>query len=135
MLQKFPVNSFEWIKDTSQLNKVFIKNYNAESDEKYFLQVDVQCLEKSHEFNNDSPFLPNRVEIEKVEKLAVNLHDKTEYFIHITNLKQISNHELALKKVHRVIIFNQNAWLKPYIDMNPDLRKKSKIILKNILLS
>ena len=33
-------------------------------------------------------------------------------------------HGLVLKKVYRVIIFNRNVWLKPYIDMNTDLRKK-----------
>ena len=66
------------------------------------------------------------MKIEKVEKLVANLHDKTEYVIHIRNLKQALNHGLVLKKVHRVIKFNQNAWLKPYIDMNTDLRKKSK---------
>ena len=44
----------------------------------------------------------------------------------IRNLKQALNHGLVLKKVHRVIKFNQNAWLKPYIDMNRDLRKKEK---------
>ena len=42
------------------------------------------------------------------------------------NLKQALNHGLVLKKVHRVIKFDQNAWLKPYIDMNTDLRKKAK---------
>ena len=66
------------------------------------------------------------MKIEKVEKLVANLHDKTEYVIHIRNLKQALNHRLVLKKVHRVIKFNQNAWLKPYIDMNTDLRKKAK---------
>ena len=66
------------------------------------------------------------MKIEKVEKLVTNLHDKTEYVIHIRNLKQALNHGLVLKKVHRVIKFNQNAWLKPYIDMNTDLRKKAK---------
>ena len=49
---------------------------------------------------------------------VTNLHDKTEYVIHIRNLKQALNHGLVLKKVHRVIKFNQNAWLKSYIDMN-----------------
>ena len=63
---------------------------------------------------------------EKVEKLIANLLDKTEYLTNKRNLKQASNQRLVLKKVHRVIKFNQNAWLKPYIDMNTDLRKKAK---------
>ena len=65
------------------------------------------------------------MKIEKVERL-VNLYDKTAYVIHIRNLKQALNHGLVLKKVHRVIKFNLNAWLKPYIDMNTSLRKKAK---------
>ena len=63
---------------------------------------------------------------EKVEKFVAYLHDKTEYIIHIRNLKQALNHGLVLKKVHKVIKFNQNAWLKLYIDMDTGLRKKSK---------
>ena len=66
------------------------------------------------------------MKIEKVEKLVTNLHDKTEYVIHIRILKQALNHGLILKKVHRVIKFNQKAWLKPYIDMNTKLRQKAK---------
>ena len=61
-----------------------------------------------------------------MEKLVTNLHDKTEYVIHIRNLKQALNHELILKKVYRVIKFNQKAWLKPYIDMNAKLKQKPK---------
>ena len=59
-------------------------------------------------------------------KSLFNLHDKTDYVIHIRNLKQILNHGLILKTVHRVIKFNQKAWLKPYIDMNTKLRQKGK---------
>ena len=66
------------------------------------------------------------MKIEIVEKLVSNLHDKTKYVIHIRNLKQVLNHGLVLNKIHRVIKFNQNAWLKPYIDMNTNLRKKCK---------
>ena len=68
------------------------------------------------------------MEIEKFKKLVANLHDKNwiEYVIHMRNLKQASNHGLVLKKVHKVIKFNQNAWLKSYIDMNTDPRKKAK---------
>ena len=75
--QQLPVNNFEWIKDTSQFNEDFIKNYNEESDEGYFFEVDVQYLEKLHELPDDLPFLPEGVKIEKVEKLVANLHDKT----------------------------------------------------------
>ena len=67
-----------------------------------------------------------RIKIEKVEKLVANLHDKTECVINIRNLKQALNHGLVLKKVHRVITFNQKAWLKPYINMITDLRTEAK---------
>ena len=82
MLQKLRVNTFEWIKDTSQFNEGFIKSYNEESYEGYFLEVDVQYLKKLHELHNDLPFLPERMKIEKVEKLAADLHDKTEFYSH-----------------------------------------------------
>ena len=126
MLQKFPVNNFEWIKDASQFNEDFIKNCNEESDEEYFLEVDVPYPENLHNLHNDLPFSPERKKIEKVEKAVANLHDKTEYVIHIRNLKQALNHGLVLKKVRRMIKFNQNAGLKVYIDMNTDRRKQAK---------
>ena len=63
------------------------------------------------------------MKIEKIKKLVVNLHNKTEYVMHIANLKKTLNHRLILKKIHSVIKFNQKAWLKPHIDMNTDLRK------------
>ena len=62
------------------------------------------------------------MKIVKVEKLLTNLHDKTEYVILIRNLKQALNHGLILKKVYRVIEFNQKAWRKSYIDMNTKVR-------------
>ena len=76
------------------------------------LKVDVQYTEKLHELHNDLPFLSERMKTRKFEKLVVNLHDKTEYVIHVRNLKQVLNQGLVSKKVHRVIKFNQNAWLK-----------------------
>ena len=85
MTQKLPVNNFEWIKDTSQFNENFIKNYNKESDKGYFLDVDVQYTEKSNKFKNDLPFVPKRIKIEKVEKLVAHLHDKTECVVYTRN--------------------------------------------------
>ena len=117
---------FEWIEDTLQFNEDFIKKCNEESGEGYFLEVDIQYLEKLHELHNDLPFLPERMKFEKVEKVVTNLHNKTKYVIHIRNLKQALNHGLILKKVHRVIKFNQKACLKPYIEMNTKVRRKAK---------
>ena len=68
-----PVNGFEWVEDTSQFNKDFIKSYNEETDERYFLEVDVQYPEKLHNLHNDLPFLPERIKIEKIEKLVDDL--------------------------------------------------------------
>ena len=46
--RKLPVSNFEWTEDTSQFNEDFMKNYNEESNEGYFLEVDVKYPEKLH---------------------------------------------------------------------------------------
>ena len=66
------------------------------------------------------------MEINKCKKLVCNLYDKKKCVVHIKSLKQALSHGLKLKKIHRVIEFNQEAWLKPYIDMNTELRKLAK---------
>ena len=126
MSQTVPVNNVEWKKDTSQYNGDFIKNYTEESDERYFVEVGVQVLEKLHKIYDGIPFLPERMKMAKVEKLVANLHGRTEYVIHIRNLKRALNHGLVFIKVHRVIKFDQNTLLKPHIDMNTGLIKKAK---------
>ena len=75
-----------------------------------------------HNFHNDLPFLPERIKIQKTEKIAANLHGKTEYVIHIRNLKQW----VSVEKVNRAIKFNQKSWQRPYINMRIDLRKLAK---------
>ena len=102
MLQKVPVNNFEWIKETSQFNDDFLQSYNEESYDP----------EKLHELQNDLPFLPERIKTEKVEKLVAKLCNKTEYVIHIKNLKQALNHRLVLKKGPKVIKFNHSFLAK-----------------------
>ena len=103
MSQKLPLNHFELVKDTSQFNEDFIKKYNEESGEGYFLEVDVHCLEKLHELHNGLLILPERIKIGRVEKLVASLHDKTDYVIHIRTSKQPLSYRFVLKKVHRVI--------------------------------
>ena len=62
----------------------------------------------------------------KTETIAAKLLDKKDYPITMRNLKQALNHGFVFVKVHRVIKFNQKAWLKLYIDINRKLRKKAK---------
>ena len=81
--QKLLVNKVEWIEDTSKFNQDFIKKYDKESDEGYFLQVDVKYPEKLHELHNDLSFSLERMKIENFEKLVANLHNKTEHVLHI----------------------------------------------------
>ena len=52
------------------------------------------------------------MKINKCNKLVCNLYDKKNCVVHIRALKQALKHDLRLKKVHRVIQFNQEAWLK-----------------------
>ena len=74
----------------------------------YFLRADVEYLKMYIAFT------------------MVYLFCLKDYFIHIKNLKQVLNQGLVLKKVYKVIKFNQKVLLKSYIDMNTELRKKCK---------
>ena len=71
MLQKPPVNNFDWVKNTFQFNEDFIKNYNEENDGRHFLEVDVQYPEKLHELHNDLTFLPERMKLKKSESFCL----------------------------------------------------------------
>ena len=126
MSQKLPKNNFKWVQDTSRINEEFIKKYNENGYKGYTLEVDVKYPKKLHDLHSDLPFLPKRIKIDKCKKLVCDLHNKKKYVVHTKSLKQALNHGLKLKRVHRVIKFNQKAWLKPYIDMNTELRKLAK---------
>ena len=125
MSKKLPVNGFKWL-DNDVINEEFIKNYIENDNKGYILEVDVKYPKRLHELHSDLPFLSERMEVNKCKKLVCNLFNRKKYVAHINVLKQASNHGLKLKKIHRIIEFNQEAWLKPYIDMNTELRKVAK---------
>ena len=126
MSQKLPVNGFKWIKNVTEIDENFIKNYDEDSDKGYIFEVDVKYPRRLHDLHSDLPFLPKRMKIDKCKKLVCNLRNKKKYAVHIRSLKQALNYGLKLKKVHTIIEFNQESWLKPYIDMNTELRKIAK---------
>ena len=126
MSQKLPVNGFKWAEELSKFDERFIKNYDEYIYKEYFLEVDIEYSKNLFSLHSDLPFLPARSKIKNRNKLACSICDNKNYVVHIKALKQALNHGLILKKVHRVIQFNQKAWLKPYIDMNTKLRTEAK---------
>ena len=124
MSQKRPVGNFK-LMEKDDISK-FIKDYDKNSDKGYILEVDVEYPKNLHKLHSDLPFLPERMKINKSTKLVCHIQNKENYVVQIRALKQALDHGLKLTKVHRVIEFRQEAWLKPYIDMNTELRKYAK---------
>ena len=128
--EKLPVDGFKWIDNIETagpvINEDFIKNYDENNDKGYIFEVDVKYPKRLHDLHSDLPFLSERMEINKCKKLVCNLFNKKKYVAHKNTLKQALNHGLKLKKIHRVIEFNQEALLKLYIDMDTELRKLAK---------
>ena len=126
MCKKLPVDDFKWVDDLSIFTEDSIKNYDEESDIRYKFVVDVEHPKNLHKLHSDLHFLPERMKINKCDKLVCNLKKKENYPVHLFALKKALNHGLKLKKMHSVISFRQEYWLKPYIDMNTELRKNAK---------
>ena len=77
MSEKLPINGFKWVNDISLINEKFVESYNQKnSDKGYMHEVDVDYPSKLHKLHSDMPFLPERMKIDKTQKLVCNLHDK-----------------------------------------------------------
>ena len=133
MSKKLPVGEFEWINPEDYTEDI-IKKYDENDDYGAILEVHVDYPKHLYKVHSDLPFLPESIKMNKVDQLICNVQYKRNYVVHIAALKQALDHGLILKKVHRVIKFKQEAWLKLYIDMNTDLRKKSKVIIRERFL-
>ena len=103
MSQKLPVNGFKWVKDLSQSNESFIKNYDENSDTRYILEVDVEYPKKLFNHHEGYPVLPERKKIGKCNRLICDMQDKKNCVYHIRVIKQALNYGLILKTVHKVI--------------------------------
>ena len=117
MSQPLLTGGFRWV-DTEPNE---ISELATRTDKGYILEVDVSYPKELHNPHNDLPFMCERMEINRVEKLR----DKKNYVIHIKALDQALAHGLVLDQIHLAIEFDQSAWMKPYIDFNTQLRTKA----------
>ena len=113
-------------KNILKFNEDFIKNYDKDSDKEHILEVDMEYPKNHPNLHSDLSFLAERMKIDKCNKLVCDLYHKNNYVVHIRALKKTLNHGLIMKKVCRVIEFNQEAWLKEYIVINSELKKQGK---------
>ena len=125
MTEKLPVRGFKWMDDISRMDEDFVRSYDKNNIKGYILEVDVDYPNELQNLHSDLPFLPERMVINNTKKLVCNLQDKKNYVVHINVLKQALDHGLKLRKVHRVTEFDQEAWLKKYINFNTELHKNA----------
>ena len=125
MSEKLPVRGFRWMTDISRMDEEFVRSYDKNDIKGYILEVDVDYPNELQNLHRDFPFLAESMVINNTKKLVCNLQDKKNYVVHINVLKQALDHGLKLRKVHRVIEFDQEAWLKKYINFNTELCKNA----------
>ena len=143
MSQYLPTDGFRWLSDIEKLD---LQQYADDSDRGVFLEVDLEYPTHLHDHHNDFPLAPEKLKITKemlsdycrdvacsldastgdVKKLVPNLMDKERYFLHYRNLKLYLSLGMVLKKIQRVLEFNQSPWLRSYIDYNTEKRKTAK---------
>ena len=122
-----PTGGFRWVevrKDWNP-NKDRVNDLMAVKDRGYLLEVDVSYPRELHDYHNDLPFMCEKIKVGGVEKLVPTLHHKIKYVIHIKALAQAIEHGLVLELIHRIIEFEQSAWMKECIDFNTRLRTEA----------
>ena len=135
MSQHLPTGNFRWMTD-KKISKIDLGKYKTDGKKGLILEVDLEYPQELHNLHNDYPVAPEKVKVSRnmlsgyckkiaeeynisigqVNKLISTLKDKTEYGLHYRNLQLYLDLGLKIKKVHRVLEFDQSPWLKQYID-------------------
>ena len=143
--QYLPTGNFKWMSER-EIRKIDLGKYGADSKKGLILEVDLEYPQELLDLHNDYPLAPEKVKVSKnmlsgycktiaekynisiglVSKLIPTLRDKKEYVLHYRNLQLYLDLGLKIKKVHRVLKFDQSPWLKQYIDFNTEKRKNAK---------
>lgn len=126
MMRKLPMSEFRFLSQ-SEIKELNIMSVSDNADFGYILEVDMTYPCYLHESHSDLPFAAEKHVPPggKTAKLIANLYDKFKYVIHYIHLKQCLMNGLILNKIHRVIQFRQDNFLKKYIDLNTQLRQES----------
>lgn len=127
MSQPLPISNFKWVTVEPEIIENILRSPD-DSNEGFFLEVDLKYPRKIHDKHNDYPFCCQQKNVgdSKQKKLILDLEDKEHYVIHYRMLKIALKNGLKLKKVHRIIQFKQSFWLKAYMDLNTMNRTESK---------
>ena len=120
MTQKLPTHGFKWV--DYNISEVLQLLQKRDTNKGYIFEVDLEYPKKLWKSHNDYPLAPEKIKVDKVEKLICSFKPKSHY----RNLKQYLKQGMILKKVHRGIKFYQSKWIEPYIRKNTDLRKVAK---------
>ena len=115
MSKPLPVKDFRWMDENE------LENWQTKP---CILEVDLEYPKELHDLHSEYPLAPEQRQINKVRKLVPNLHDKKKYVLHHENLKLYLRLGLSLTKIHRGVTFVEQAFMKKYIDLNTELRKK-----------
>ena len=146
MSQYLSTGNFRWM-TAKETNKIDLGKYKAGGKKGLILEVDLEYPQELHDLHNDYPVAPEKAKVFKnmlsgyckkiaekykisigqMNKLIPTLKDKKEYVLHYWNLQLYLDIGLKIKKVHRVLEFDQSPWLKQYIDFNTETRKHAKI--------
>lgn len=118
MSQKLPLNEIQFCTD---FEPSIITSYSESDYFSYILECDLDYPIHLHDSHNDYPLMPEHYE----GRLSPNLFDKKNYILHIDNLQYYLSKGIILKKIHRVVKFHHEAWLKPYIEKNSKLRQNA----------
>ena len=138
MSQYLPTGNFKWMSD-KEIKRIDLGKYKADGEKGLILEVDLEYPQELHDLHNDYPPAPEKTKVSSgmlseyckrtadkykisiglVGKLIPTLRDKKEYVLHYRNLQLYPDLGLKIKKVHRVLKFDQSPWLKQYIDLTP----------------
>ena len=148
MSEPLPIRNFRWLSQ-DEIQSLNLSTLDDNAKEGYIYECDLRYNPQIHDCTSEYPLAPEKLTVTHemlspysravhetvhcteesyigTEKLIPNLKDKLNYVVHYRNLKFYADQGMIIQKIHRVLTFEQEPWLKPYIDFNTSKRKDAK---------